>query len=119
MGIFDSKSSSEQTTTSQNGGFSEVGGSAQAVNLSFGKKSKNNAVTLTDYGAVSSAFGFGSQALKQIELLGAQSAAGIEKAISAVNESARSETENVAVNWGKWVALAAIAFFVANAFAKR
>lgn len=115
MGFFDSKSVSETSPITQNAGFSEVSGIAQSLNLTFGKKSKGNAVTLTDGGAVARAFDFGSAALKQVEVAGAQSGANIERAIAALAESSRGETENIGVTAIKWAAFAGIAYFIFRA----
>lgn len=118
MGIFDSTSNSDQTTTSQNAGFSEIGGNANSFNLSLGKKSKGNTFNVLDGGAISRAFDFGGAALKSVEVLGASNSASIDKALAALNESARSDSENVLVTVGKWAAIAAIAYFGFRALAR-
>lgn len=111
MGIFDSKSSSETTNTSQNAGFSEISGIASSLNLTTGKKSKYTTVNVTDGGAVKSALDFAGQALKQVELAGANARGSLQDAIGSVTESARSDSENVAVTLIKWGALAALVIF--------
>ncbi len=111
MGFFDSTSKSETTTSSQNAGFSEIQGSASSLNLVTGKKSKNVTVNALDGGAIANAFAFAGEALKQVELSGANTRGAISDAISAVSASARSEPENVAISLGKWALIAAIAYF--------
>jgi hypothetical protein len=107
MGFLDSKSKS--STTSQNAGFSEIGGNAFNLNLTTGKKS---VVQVTDGGAVDAALRFAGDALekslRQVEV----SNTGATKALS---ENARSETENVLLQGGKWLVIAVIA--VAGFFA--
>jgi hypothetical protein len=118
MGLFSSKSSTQTETTSQNAGFSEIGGSATSINLNL-KDNRSGTVNVLDGGAITKAFDFAgaaqSQALKQVELAGAQSAALVKESIAAVSESARNETENVTLAAVKWGALALIAWAVAGA----
>lgn len=111
IGAFSSESSSSTTTTSQSSGFSEISGVAQSLNLSTGKKSKNNTLNLLDGGAISKAFDFGAQALKQVEIAGTNNASSIRDAISAVTESSRGEGENIAITLAKWGAIAAMVYF--------
>ena len=111
LSIFGSESSSESTNTSQSAGFSEISGVASSLNLTTGKKSKNTTVNLVDNGAVAAAFDFAGQALKQVELAGANSRGSLQDAIGSVTESARSDSENVAVTLIKWGALAALVIF--------
>jgi hypothetical protein len=110
-GAFNSESSSETSTTTQNAGFSEVSGFASSVNLSTGKKSKYTTVNLLDGGAIGKAFDFGAAALKQIELAGENNKLTSSGAITAVKESARSEGENIAITVAKWAAIAAMVYF--------
>lgn len=123
MGLFSSKSSSATTTTNQNAGFSEIGGSAVSLNVSgaSGKGSRQDTtINMLDGGALKSAFDFSTgitgEALKQVELAGTRSSAALTEAVKAVSESNRAETENVwreALKWGViallgWGALRAV-----------
>lgn len=116
LNVFGSESSSETSTTTQNAAFSEIGGAVTSLNLSTGKKSKYTTVNVLDGGAVAGAFSFANSALKQVELAGAQSAAGFKEAISAVLESSRGEGENVTLTVVKWAALVGIVYFAVRAF---
>lgn len=111
-GFGSSASSAETNNTQQSAGFSEIGGSATSLNITGGKKAKTDTVVnILDGGAINKAFDFGAQALKQVELAGTSNAGAIRDAITAVSESARSESENVAISLGKWALIAAIAYF--------
>lgn len=113
MGVFDSKS--DARVTNQNAGFSEVDGSAVSINLTGG--GKNSSVTPTinmlDGGAINGAFAFAGDALerslRQVEVAGENSSAALSSAIKAVSESARTETENVFLQGGKWLVIAVVA----------
>lgn len=108
MGLFSSsKSKSKKTniTNTQNTGFSEVSGSASAIqgtgnrisadqmgvdgNQSSVIKGSRNQVNYLDGGAIERAFKFA-------ETASGQAAATVSESVAAVNESARAETENVA-----------------------
>lgn len=100
------KSSSKQTNTVQNSGFSEIAGTAIAANAGDDLKiydsrsavegdhsnvmrGDNNSIQYLDGGAIAAAFDFA-------ETANMDAADSIQESISAVVESARSETENVA-----------------------
>lgn len=113
MGFFDSKSSAN--TTSQNAGFSEVAGPAVSLNLTGGGKNSSQATTVNmlDGGAVAGAFQFAGDALerslRQVEVSGSNTASIVGNAVQKVAESARSETENVLLQGGKWLVIAVVA----------
>lgn len=118
MGSFGSPFSSESrtstTTTTQNAGFSEVGGQALSINLTGGGKKSSQATTVNilDAGAIDKAFTFAGQAqagaLRQVELAGNTTAQTVREAVAAVSESGRTETENLAqaaMRWGTYALL--------------
>lgn len=121
-GPFSSDSKSSTTTTTQNAGFSEIGGSATSLNITGGgKKSRQDiSVNMLDGGAIKDSFAFASgvtgEALKQVELAGTRASSALTEAVKAVSESNRAETENVwreALKWGViallgWGALRAV-----------
>lgn len=112
MGFFDSKSKS--STTSQNAGFSEIAGPATSLNVNAGGgKSSSTVINALDGGAIAASFGFAGDALekslRQVEMAGSNTASLVGNAIKSVAESARSETENVLIQGGKWVVIAVIA----------
>lgn len=111
-GFFGSGAKSAQTTTTTHEtGFSEIGGSAQSVNLSG--LGKNSNVSILDAGAIDRAFSFAGDALerslRQVEVASSSSAGAMGDALRAVAENARSETENVLLQGGKWLVIAVIA----------
>jgi len=57
FGPFSSESKSSTTTTTQNAGFSEIGGAATSLNITGGGKKSNQIVNVltTDYGALAAA----------------------------------------------------------------
>lgn len=111
MGFLDSKSDARQT--SQNAGFSEVAGPAQSLNVTGGGKKSAQVINVLDGGAVAGAFQFAGDALerslRQVEVAGTQASSAIGSAIGAVKESARSETENVFLQGGKWLVIGLVA----------
>lgn len=111
MGFFDSKSDARQT--SQNAGFSEIAGPAQSLNVTGGGKKSTQVIQMLDGGAVAGAFQFAGDALerslRQVEVAGSQASSAIGSAIGAVKESARSETENVFLQGGKWLVIGLVA----------
>lgn len=117
MGFLDSKSDARQT--SQNAGFSEIAGPAQSLNVTGGGKKSTQVIQMLDGGAVAGAFQFAGDALerslRQVEVAGSQASSAIGSAIGAVKESARSETENVFLQGGKWLVIGLVA--VAGFFA--
>lgn len=118
MGFLDSKSKS--STTSQNSGFSEIAGPATSLNVNAGGgKGSSTVINALDGGAVDGALRFAGDALekslRQVEIAGSSSAGLVGSALKSVAESARSETENVLIQGGKWVVIAVIA--VAGFFA--
>lgn len=112
MGLFSSKSKSTTTnyTTTQNAGFSEIGGSALAL------QGSNNAVSFSDQGAIQAATDIATQSLRQVELAGSNTRATVGEAVKAVTESARAETENIVLTAVKWGAIAFIGWFGIKAF---
>ncbi len=109
--MFNSKS--DASTLSQNAGFSEIGGSAMSLNIKGGGKKSTTVVNALDGGAVAGAFSFAGDALekslRQVELAGANTSTLVGSALNSVAESARSETENVLIQGGKWLVIAVIA----------
>lgn len=125
MGFFDSKSSSKTETTNQNAGFSEIGGSAVSLNVSgaAGKGSRQDTtINMLDGGAISGAFGFASdaqrEALRQVELAGANTRQAVTEAVTAVSESARTESENLIQQALKWGTFAVLGYAALRAFGK-
>jgi len=125
VGLFDSKSTTNQTTTSQNAGFSEIGGSALSLNISgaAGKGARQDTtVNMLDGGAIAGAFGFASdaqrEALRQVELAGANSRQAVTEAVAAVSESARTESENLIQQALKWGTFAVLGYAALRAFGK-
>lgn len=125
MGLFDSKSTTNQTTTSQNAGFSEIDGSAVSLNISGagGKGARQDTtINLLDAGAIGGAFDFAksaqSEALRQVELAGANTRQAVTEAVSAVSESARTESENLIQQALKWGTFAVLGYAALRAFGK-
>lgn len=106
-GVGSSKSKSTNENTSA--GFSDIHDGAQVVNIQGLKSTGKNAVTnisLTDNGAVKSAFDFAnknsSQAYDFSRDVNRTAAQTVADAVSAVSASARSETENIFINLQKY-----------------
>lgn len=125
MGFFDSKSTTNQTNTSQNAGFSEIGGSAVSLNVSgaSGKGSRQDTtINMLDGGAIGGAFDFAkaaqSEALRQVELAGANTRQAVTEAVTAVSESARTESENLIQQALKWGTFAVLGYAALRAFGK-
>lgn len=110
MGFFDSKSTVENRTRTQNAGFSEIGGDAFALG-------DGNSLTLTDQGALDVANNIATQSLRQVELAGQNSVDTVGQAVEAVAESAREESENLVGNF-KTVAIMAVIAWAIVGFAK-
>ncbi len=127
-----SKSKNQTTTTSQNSGFSDIDGAAKntsittgsgsravvqesgALNLELGKKAAGNTikVSVLDGGAIAEAFSFATDLSEKtnatLSSLTTQTGSTVSEAIKAVNESARTESENVLMQLTKigfWAAL--------------
>ena len=115
MGIFGGSSKSSSNTTNNSSGFSEIAGQAVVV------QGSGNTVSLSDHGAINSAFGFAGEALKYSETIGSQAVrdAGqaVGAAMQAVSESRKSESENVASRALPYLMYAALA--LAGAWAVR
>jgi len=105
MGLFSGskRSSTTNTTTAQEAGFSEVSGNAIAL------QGSGNTVSLTDYGALAAASEIASESLRQVELAGSNARSTVGDAVRAVSESARSETENIVIQGARWAAIVGIA----------
>jgi hypothetical protein len=113
-GAFNSDSKSETTNTTQNSGFSEIGGGASSIQLTGGYRSPQTiTVNQLDSGAIARAFDFAgsiaNDALHQVELAGSNAKSTVTEAVQAVSESARSETENILIQGAKWAVIAVIA----------
>lgn len=109
--MFNSKSSSD--TTSQNQGFSEIGGPVSSLIVKGGGKKSSTIVNMLDGGAVTSSYQFAGdvveRSLRSIEVAGQSAAATADAAMRAVAENARGEAENVFLQGGKWLVIAVVA----------
>jgi hypothetical protein len=106
MGLLSSSNSSSSTTnntTTQNAGFNDLGENSQAIAL----QGDNNSIQLTDQGAVAKAFDFASDFSAD---LGNQASTTVREAITAVTENARAETENIAIQLGKFALYGGLIF---------
>lgn len=125
MGILDTKSNSKTTNNANSNGFSDVEGSntnlLQGITVS-GKNASSN-ITMTDNGAIASAFDFASKSSSNAydfsRDLATNATAQVADAISAVSESARSETENIFINLQKYALYGAIIWGVVQIFRGR
>jgi len=103
----ESRTTTTNTTIAQEAGFSEISGQALSV------QGDSNQVTLSDFGAISAARDIASESLRQVELAGSNTASTVSKAVQAVAESSRAETENIVIQGAKWAALAVMVFAAA------
>lgn len=96
-----SKSTSLSETTTQNAGFSDLT-SSTAVNL----QGDSNTVTVTDQGAVKSAFDFASgvtmESGKLLRDMSSATAQTVSESIKSVTEAGRTESENLIANIQKF-----------------
>jgi len=99
FGPFSSESRTTNTTRTQNAAFSELSGS-NAVAI----EGEGNTISLSDFGAIGAARDIASQAFDQVELSGKSAAETVSRAVAAVSESNREESENI-VNNVKTVAI--------------
>ena len=94
------KSSTTTTVNTQNAGFSEVAGSAVAV------QGSNNTITPTDFQAVGRSFDFADNVIGSVEQLGSQFAANTQKvtdsAIRGIQEANKSETRGLLTDAAFW-----------------
>lgn len=104
IGSKKSKSTTNVSTTTQNAGFSEIGGNAVAV------QGSGNNIQLLDQGAVEKAFSFA----ESVSSLANASTKGIvEQSIAAVADSRKTESENISGKAITYFAYAAIAGAIA------
>lgn len=92
MGFFDSKSTTTNETTTQNTGFSDIGGSAVAI------QGTGNRVQFTDQGALKLAGQIADRSFNQVELSNKSAFQGIAQAVDAVSTAAAEESENIVSN---------------------
>jgi hypothetical protein len=115
-GAKQSSTTSNTTNTTNEAGFSEIHDSQ--VNAIQGD---GNSIVMSDMGAINAAQNIAQGALTQVELANnnASSLVGsalsttadtVAKAVTAVSESSRAETENIIINIAKWAAIAGMVF---------
>jgi hypothetical protein len=104
MGLFsaDSKSTTSVENTTQNLGVSDLSDNATVTSIS----GSENSIVMNDLGAIESAFNFAGQAQASaanlVSDLSTSTANTVSEAVSAVSESARTETENIFINLQKY-----------------
>lgn len=122
MGLFGGGNSSS-SSTAQEGGFSNVNGSALQL------QGSNNRVTLSDSGAIKAAQSIATQslqsseniageALNQATLAQTNSSSAVSQALTAVAQSAQGQTQSIILEALKWGALVALGYFALKAFGK-
>jgi hypothetical protein len=105
-GFFGSGAKSAETnTTSQQSGFSEIGGSATSLNLSGGK----NNINMTDLGAVMGGLDLAREALQLVSGANAKStdalSSQVGQAYALANQARQSETSGAINNFLKYGAI--------------
>lgn len=103
----ESRTTTTNTTISQEAGFSEISGQALSV------QGEGNQISLSDFGAINAGLEIARESLRQVELAGSNTANTVGQAVQAVSESARAETENIVIQGAKWAALAVMVFAAA------
>ncbi len=103
---FSSDSEVTNRTETQNAGFSEIRGPALALH------GTGNLLEFTDAGAIEAGREVALAGLEQVELAGQRTSRTVGRAVEAVSESAREETENL-VGDMKTVAVYAIVGYLA------
>lgn len=117
MGFFDgSESSTTEIDQSSKNAFGDVSDGSVITSLNgvnIGDRTRS-IITLTDNGATKAAFDFAgnqsSQAYDYSRDLSKSTASTVAAAVSAVSESARSETENILINLQKYALYGGIVF---------
>ena len=108
MGLFGGGNSSS-TSTAQEGGFSNINGSALQL------QGSHNRVTLSDSGAIAAAQSIAGEALHQVDLAQQNSANTAASAIQTVAKASQGQAQSLISEAIKWGALVALAFFAVKA----
>lgn len=121
MGFFDSSKSSTQTTSntydlSQDN--SNIGASSES-GAAVGIRGDNNAVTLTDQGAIGKAFDFGAQALDFSQRVTKQAQSNLMEGTSSMLDKITADSDERVNELAKYGILAAAAMGALFLYMKR